>query len=97
MPVNDQTPRYWLRDSDGNIVGSFYINANGNPAIQEGTNQNELTLQPDGTVSSPGLEATESFTDPAGVEHTGELADLDDVGSGGARTLSRRYGLLGGN
>lgn len=39
-----------------------------------------------GTASNPidvygyGVEATNTFTDPAGVEHTGELADIDDVG-----------------
>lgn len=39
-----------------------------------------------GTASNPinmfgyAVEAQNSFTDPAGVEHTGELADIDDVG-----------------
>jgi len=42
-----------------------------------------------GTASNPidvfgyGVVADNSFTDPAGVEHTGELADASDVGSGG--------------
>lgn len=41
-----------------------------------------------GTASSPvdvfgyDVDASNSFTDPAGVQHTGELADISDVGSG---------------
>lgn len=43
-----------------------------------------------GTASNPidviayDVEAQNSFTDPAGVTHTSELADIDDVGGGGA-------------
>lgn len=39
------------------------------------------------TVSATDLEASNGITDAAGVTHTGELADIDDVGDGGGSTI----------
>jgi len=47
--VSDQEPRYRLVDSNGNVVGSLFINGDGDVAIQD-ENANEVSL------GAPGLD-----------------------------------------
>lgn len=81
MPVPDDEPQYWLRDSNGDVVGALYLDADGNPSIVD-ENGNEASLEGDGTWDVPAVSTGQSLTDPAGVEHTGELADASDLSSG---------------
>lgn len=69
MTVNDQEPRYQLVDSAGNKVGSIYINASGELALQEGTNQNELVLQSDGTAVISAIDAESVNADDVDVNN----------------------------
>lgn len=83
--VSDNTPRYWLRDSNDNIVGTLYAKGDGTLALQEGTSgsDNEVTFATDGSltvdaVNASTVEATTTFTDASGTDHTGELQDVGD-------------------
>jgi hypothetical protein len=49
MPPNDQEPRYRLVDSSGTVVGSLFVNGDGDVAIQD-ENANEVSL------GAPGLD-----------------------------------------
>ena len=53
--VNDQEPRYRLVDSDGNVVGSLFQNADGNVEIQDETGTGSV-FGPDGIVT-PAIDA----------------------------------------
>ena len=53
--VNDQEPRYRLVDSNGNIVGSLFQNADGNVEIQDETGTGSV-FGPDGIVT-PAIDA----------------------------------------
>lgn len=55
--VSDSEPRYRLVDSDGNVVGSFYAEADGTLKIQEGAsgNDNEVSIGTDGTLGAPAV------------------------------------------
>jgi len=59
--VNDTEPRYRLVDSNGNVVGSLFAEADGTLALQEGTSgsDNEITVATDGTFNAPAV-STES-------------------------------------
>lgn len=78
--VSDNEPRYWLRDSNGDIVGSLYAKADGTLALQEGTSgsDNEVTFATGGTLTVDAVDATTTLTDPSGTDHTGELMDVGD-------------------
>lgn len=60
MTVNDEEPRYQLVDSNGNKVGTVYVNASGELALQEGTNQNEGVLGSDGTWTVPAVNTDDA-------------------------------------
>lgn len=53
--VNDQEPRYRLVDSNGNVVGSLFQNADGNVEIQDETGTGSV-FGPDGIVT-PAIDA----------------------------------------
>jgi len=55
--VSDTEPRYRLVDSNGNVVGSLFAEADGTLKIQEGTSgsDNEVSLGTDGTVTAPAV------------------------------------------
>ena len=55
MPPNDTEPRYRLVDSNGNVVGSFFQNADGNVEIQDETGTGSV-FGPDGIVT-PAIDA----------------------------------------
>lgn len=59
MPVPDDEPQYWLRDSSGNLVGSFYLDGNGDPAIVD-ENGNEASLESDGTWDVPAVSTDDA-------------------------------------
>lgn len=56
--VSDSEPRYRLEDSNGNIVGSLFAEADGTLKLQEGTSgsDNELALGTDGTFTTDRIE-----------------------------------------
>lgn len=66
MPVPDDEPQYWLRDSNGDVVGALYLDADGNPAIVD-ENGNEASLESDGTWDVPAVSTDElsSKSNPA--------------------------------
>ena len=68
--VNDQEPRYRLVDSNGNVVGSLFQNADGNVEIQDETGTGSV-FGPNG-ITTPAIDAgsvsTESFA--SGLEST---------------------------
>ena len=53
--VNDQEPRYRLVDSNGNVVGSLFQNADGNVEIQDETGTGSV-FGPNGIVT-PAIDA----------------------------------------
>jgi len=67
--VNDSEPRYRLVDSNGNIVGSLYAKSNGDVALQEGTNEEELTFDSNGDLNVPNaLNSAAVNTEQASIE-----------------------------
>lgn len=67
MP-SDTEPRYRLVDSNGNVVGSLYAEADGTLKLQEGTSgsDNEVSVATDGTFSAPAVSTEKSVTDKIG-------------------------------
>lgn len=59
MPLPDNEPQYWLRDSNGNVVGALYLDADGNPAIVD-ENENEASLESDGTWNVPAVSTVDA-------------------------------------
>ena len=55
--VSDTEPRYRLVDSNGNVVGSLYVEADGTLKLQEGTSgsDNEVSVATDGTFTAPAV------------------------------------------
>jgi hypothetical protein len=65
MPPNDQEPRYRLVDSNGNVVGSLFVNGDGNVAIQDET-ATETEFTPQG-VATPSVETDAVRTETIGA------------------------------
>lgn len=61
MPPNDQEPRYRLVDANGNVVGSLFLNGNGDVAIQDESGT-ETAFTTDG-ISTPAVDADSVSTD----------------------------------
>ena len=72
--VNDQEPRYRLVDSNSNIVGSLFQNADGNVEIQDETGTGSV-FGPDGIVT-PAIDAGSVSTEDARVENSSCLIGL---------------------
>ena len=72
--VNDQEPRYRLVDSNGNVVGSLFQNADGNVEIQDETGTGSV-FGPDGIVT-PAIDA-----ESASVESLDSRQGYTDVAS----------------
>ena len=73
--VNDQEPRYRLVDSNGNVVGSLFQNADGNVEIQDETGTGSV-FGPDGIVT-PAIDAGSVSTEQLNTNPTGTLVGLD--------------------
>ena len=87
MPVSDQEPRYRLVDSNGNVVGSLFQNADGNVEIQDETGTGSV-FGPNGIVT-PAIDAGSASVDDlnnivfaeSGVKSINEA--LSEAGAGG--------------
>ena len=64
--VNDQEPRYRLVDSNGNVVGSLFQNADGNVEIQDETGTGSV-FGPNGIVT-PAIDASSVEAESLGIE-----------------------------
>ena len=64
--VNDQEPRYRLVNSNGNVVGSLFQNADGNVEIQDETGTGSV-FGPDGIVT-PAIDAESASVDDADTD-----------------------------
>ena len=73
--VNDQEPRYRLVDSNGNVVGSLFQNADGNVEIQDETGTGSV-FGPNGIVT-PAIDAESVSTDQQTTEKSVCVAALD--------------------
>ena len=65
--VNDQEPRYRLVDSNGNVVGSLFQNADGNVEIQDETGTGSV-FGPNGIVT-PAIDAGSVSTETLGISN----------------------------
>lgn len=74
MPPSDQEPRYRLVDSNGNVVGSLFVNASGNVEIQDETATGTV-FGPNGIVT-PAVDADSVTTD----ELTNGIHRIDSAG-----------------
>ena len=63
--VNDQEPRYRLVDSNGNVVGSLFQNADGNVEIQDETGTGSV-FGPNGIVT-PAIDAGSVSTEKQNI------------------------------
>ena len=72
--VNDQEPRYRLVDSNGNVVGSLFQNADGNVEIQDETGTGSV-FGPNGIVT-PAIDAESVSTDELKTNPTGSVVHL---------------------
>ena len=72
--VNDQEPRYRLVDSNGNVVGSLFQNADGNVEIQDETGTGSV-FGPNGIVT-PAIDAGSVSTEVADSERYERNANL---------------------
>jgi len=99
MPPNDQEPRYRLVDANGNVVGSLFLNGNGDVAIQDESGT-ETAFTTDG-ISTPAVDTDSISTTTETIEtrsdyplNVGDDArivyDAADADSGnrGLRTLT---------
>ena len=81
MPPNDQEPRYRLVDSNGNVVGSLFQNADGNVEIQDETGTGSV-FGPDGIVT-PAIDAgsvsTETVSINSQIHFASDDSELDTV------------------
>jgi hypothetical protein len=77
MPPNDQEPRYRLVDSNGNVVGSLFVNGDGNVAIQDET-ATETEFTPNG-VTTPSVETDAVRTETIGAGEHLYAGDFDGV------------------
>ena len=75
--VNDQEPRYRLVDSNGNIVGSLFQNADGNVEIQDETGTGSV-FGPDGIVT-PAIDAESASVEEASIADGEFIKDAGDV------------------
>jgi len=66
MPPNDQEPRYRLVDANGNVVGSLFLNGNGDVAIQDESGT-ETAFTTDG-ISTPAVDTDSLSTAQIGTE-----------------------------
>lgn len=80
MPPNDQEPRYRLVDANGNVVGSLFLNGNGDVAIQDESGT-ETAFTTDG-ISTPAVDADSV--------KTSELLTAD-IRSGGGDQIQINY------
>jgi hypothetical protein len=73
--VSDQEPRYRLVDSNGNVVGSLFVNGDGNVAIQDET-ATETEFTPNG-VATPSVETDAVRTETIGAGDYLYAGDFD--------------------
>ena len=106
--VNDQEPRYRLVDSNGNVVGSLFQNADGNVEIQDETGTGSV-FGPNGIVT-PAIDAESVSTEDLAIPQLFKTArsdtELDNVNKDATiylasasfddnRTLSARVHISG--
>ena len=77
--VNDQEPRYRLVDSNGNVVGSLFQNADGNVEIQDETGTGSV-FGPDGIVT-PAIDAESVSAETASVAQSGTVISSNSTQS----------------
>jgi len=82
--VNDTEPRYRLVDSNGNVVGSLFAEADGTLKLQEGTSgsDNEVSVATDGTFNAPAV-STDSLSLTPVLNNTATLSSGESIGSFG--------------
>jgi len=88
--VDDTEPRYRLVDSNGNVVGSLYAQADGALALQEGTSgsDNEVTVETDGTFNAPAVSTLDLAVDNPALESDPDNPDnwMEQTNSNGSTT-----------
>ena len=89
--VNDQEPRYQLVDSNGNVVGSLFQNADGNVEIQDETGTGSV-FGPNGIVT-PAIDAESVSTEEATIggqksDYHLELLNDGDTDAGSADKIT---------
>ena len=72
--VNDQEPRYRLVDSNGNVVGSLFQNADGNVEIQDETGTGSV-FGPNGIVT-PAIDAESASVESATIGGWGAWEEI---------------------
>ena len=75
--VNVQEPRYRLVDSNGNVVGSLFQNADGNVEIQDETGTGSV-FGPNGIVT-PAIDASSVETEELTISNFGGEVHLSDA------------------
>ena len=73
--VNDQEPRYRLVDSNGNVVGSLFQNADGNVEIQDETGTGSV-FGPDGIVT-PAIDAGSVSAEQASIGEGDQINQIE--------------------
>ena len=74
--VNDQEPRYRLVDSNGNVVGSLFQNADGNVEIQDETGTGSV-FGPNGIVT-PAIDAESVSAEEQSIANVAGLVYKDE-------------------
>jgi hypothetical protein len=74
----------YLADAQSPDSGDMTISdSDGTTELRRDESAGEWNFESSDVSGVGSLRTNDGFIDPAGVEHTGELADIDDVGSGG--------------
>jgi len=90
-------PNYHLTDASGDLIGTIGVDSSGAVVIDHAASGELVTIDADGihgdalTISDATI--TTELTDPAGVTHTSELAELSDIPD----SLSDPGNVLGGS
>ena len=90
--VNDQEPRYRLVDSNGNVVGSLFQNADGNVEIQDETGTGSV-FGPDGIVT-PAIDAESVSAEVLNSDWIVDAGDHDSIQAALNHASNEEIGLV---